>query len=122
MIKKLTCVCCGAPINRVTSRCEYCGTEYDLNDEIPTIKLETFTNPVKEYSACVLIDKDIAAMNGEDYMKYAIEQLAREMLPAVIEGMQIKAQSGYDYEAIRTNMLRIDGRIKMVIPKTSGWR
>ena len=122
MIKKLICVCCGAPINRATCRCEYCGTEYDLSDEIPMIRVETFTNPVKEYSASALINRDLVAMGSEDYMKYAIERLAHEMLPAVMEGMQIRVQSGYDHEAIMTNQQRIDGRIKIVIPNVSGWR
>ena len=26
--KPLTCKCCGAPINRETMTCEYCGTQY----------------------------------------------------------------------------------------------
>ena len=41
-MKNLTCICCGAPINRFNRKCEYCGTEYEIEDEIPKIRFETF--------------------------------------------------------------------------------
>lgn len=122
-MKKLICVCCGAPINRATRRCEYCGTEYNIDSEIPMVRFETFTNPVKEYSASCLIDRDLVAMAGEKYMQYAIEQLAHAMLPAVMEGMRVRVQD-FDYEAHMRNQQRINGTIKIVVPKNveTGWR
>lgn len=122
-MKKLICVCCGAPINRATRRCEYCGTEYNIDSEIPMVRFETFTNPVKEYSASCLIDRDLVAMDGEKYMQYAIEHLAHAMLPAVMEGMRVWVQD-LDYEAHMRNQRRINGTIKIVVPKNveTGWR
>lgn len=117
-MKKLICVCCGAPISRVTGRCEYCGTEYDLSSETPVVRFETFTNPIREYSASVLIDRELVDMSGEEYMQYAIKQLAHEMLPAVVEGMRIKVQDEY-----LIGQQKIDGTIKIVVPKRigTGW-
>lgn len=113
-MKKLTCICCGAPINRITKRCDYCGTEYDIRGDDPMIRIETYTNPVKEYSASVLVNREIAVMCGEDYMKYAIERLAHEMMPAVLEGMQI--QIGEVWSG-GFNDMKVSGRIRIVIPK-----
>lgn len=111
-MNKYICLCCGAPINRATGRCEYCGTEYDIGQSYPVVRFETFTNPVKQYAASVLVDRELTKMSGEDYMRYSINQLAHAMLPAVMEGMQIRVSDDF-----RLDKKRIVGTIKMVIPK-----
>lgn len=113
-MKNLTCVCCGAPINRKTMRCEYCGTQYEIENDIPKIRFETFQNPVKEYKACVYMSDYDAMHYGEEAMKYSIERLAHEMLPAVMEGMEIVRQ--HDIELMQQRLI---GRVKIVIPKNS---
>ena len=112
MIERYTCTCCGAPINRSKMKCEYCGTEYKLENEIPVIRMETFRNPVKEFTACMLIDKYDAVIGGEDYMKFAVEHLARELLPAVMEGMSIRTMPEPSLCGAK-----LYGRVRVVIPK-----
>ena len=111
-MKNLTCICCGAPINRFNRKCEYCGTEYEIEDEIPKIRFETFQNPVREYKACILVNREEIAFGGEDYMRHAIRSLAESMLPAVMEGMSVRI----DDEPL-WDRKQITGRIKMVIPE-----
>lgn len=112
-MKRLICTCCGAPINRIKKKCEYCGTEYIIEDDRPVLNIETFTNPVKEYKACVIVPNEVLFRGGEEYMKAAIHQLAAEMMPAVVEGMQIRTEAN---DPMRCEQ-KITGRIRIVIPK-----
>lgn len=111
-LKNLTCVCCGGRINRATMRCEYCGTEYEIKDNNPIMRIESFQNPVREFRACVLVDDYDLQIGGEEYMKHATNRLCEKMLPAVLSGMRIRAERDY-----RTNMTRLDGSLRIVIPK-----
>jgi len=113
--KKLRCVCCGGYINRHTMKCEYCGTEYVQNIDIPTIRYETFQNPVKEYTACELVADEYLVNGGEQFMENALKRLSEEMLPAIVEGMEVKAERDPIYHETK-----LYGRIKMVIPKDKG--
>lgn len=113
MREALTCVHCGAPINRVTMKCEYCGTAY-REDHGDILKIETYTNPVKEFKACMLVN-EFGLRYGKEYMRYCIEQLANQMLPAVVEGMAIR--TAYND---RTGQQKIEGRIRIVIPEHTG--
>lgn len=110
-LKNLTCVCCGGRINRATMKCEYCGTEYELNGDIPTIRIESFHNPIREYKACVLVDDYALYNNGESYMKHALQKLCEEMMPAVMSGMRIRTEKDYVL-----NKTRIDSSLRIVIP------
>lgn len=111
-MKKLTCLCCGAPINRAKQKCEYCGTEYIIQDETLTINVESFTNPVREFAVCRIIPKEEVAYFGETSLEKNIHRLAEAMLPAVMEGMRIEAEPDFN-----TGGQRLTGRIRMVIPE-----
>lgn len=115
-IKQLTCLCCGAPINRAKKKCEYCGTEYLIEeDEDKVISyVETFQNPVREYTACTLIRRGDIAFGSSRYLEYAIRQLAEKMLPAVMEGMRIHEEYGPDLDT-----KKIIGDIQIVIPENN---
>lgn len=107
----LTCTCCGAKVNRNTYKCEYCGTEYRRDTEIPTIRLETFTNPVKVYRACALVNREEVMRFGNEYMEHCIRHLANEMLPAIVDNMEIRT----DYDPALMQY-RMDGTLRCVHP------
>lgn len=111
-MKNLTCTCCGGRINRATRKCEYCGTEYIIDDDVQTIRFETFTNPVKEFSACAILDKEAVLLAGNDYMEFAVHKLAEQMLPAVVEGMRITVEDNHFLD-----QSKITGRLKIVVPQ-----
>lgn len=113
-MKKLTCLCCGAPINRAKQKCEYCGTEYIIQDETLTINVESFTNPVEEYTACTLVPDEFLKSGGQEAMEYAIHQLAKKMLPAVVKGMRVSRE----YDPFE-NKHRLRGNMRIVIPEHS---
>lgn len=115
-MKKLICTCCGAPINREKRKCEYCGTEYEFDtQDRPFIRIETFHNPVREFAACAVIPRQEAVRYGEEYMKYAINNLAQAMLPAVMEGMRIQVVSDPTVDG-----KKLVARMKVVIPEHVG--
>lgn len=95
-------------------RCEFCGTEYEIKNNVPAIRIEAFRNPVQEYRACVMVDDYELQIGGEAYMKHAINRLCEAMLPAVLSGMRVRMEK--DYMAKQT---RIDGSLRIVIPKES---
>ena len=111
-LKNLTCTCCGGKINRTTMRCEYCGTEYEIKDNNPVIRIETFHNPIKEYKACVLVNDCDINIGGDAYMKFALQELCKEMMPAVMEGMRIRTCQ--DPAKLQTQIV---GSLRIVVPK-----
>lgn len=110
----LTCVCCGAPINRATMRCEYCGTEYEIKDDNPIVRIETFQNPIKTYTAVQTFSEYDLSLGGEELVGFAIRRLAQSMMPSIIEAMEIQAERNSREQSV---VLR--GRLKTVIPKYS---
>lgn len=93
-------------------KCEYCGTEYEIKNDVPIIRIESFQNPVREYSACVFVDDDAINNYGEVCMEHAIKKLCEEMLPAVMYGMKIKTERD-----LKMNKTRVDGSLRIVMPK-----
>ena len=111
-LKNLTCSCCGGTINRSTMKCEYCGTEYEIKNDIPIIRIEKFNNTVKEYKACVLVNDCDISIGGDAYMKYALQKLCEKMMPAVMEGMRVRICQ--DPANLQT---QVEGSLKIVVPR-----
>lgn len=88
-MKKLICPCCGAPINREKRKCEYCGVEFEIEED-KIVKIASFYNPVKEFTACAVVPREKIVHYGQAYMEHTIRELAQAMLPAVMEGMHIQ--------------------------------
>lgn len=118
-LKNLTCTCCGGTIDRRTMKCSYCGTEYAIENDYPVIRVERFTNPVKTYRASLLVNREGVERLGADYMRYCLDRLAHEMLPALMDGMLIRSEFEPEY-----NQFRIDGTLRYVVPERvpdRGW-
>ena len=111
-MKKYICDCCGGQINIKTMLCEYCGTQYK-EDIQRLIKVETYTNPVREYGARYIIPKEMthADVPLEIISEYAIKNLIAEMSKCLAENMVIKHERDY-----ATNAHIFTGRVKIVHP------
>lgn len=110
-----TCECCGGHINRQTMVCEYCGTRYKKeNNEI--IRIETFTNPVRTFTAKFAIDHNIIIDYGpEQASEIAIKELANELSKCIAPMMSVYSEFDIDhYRHI------IAGQIKIVEPVHTG--
>ena len=108
---KYICSCCGGRINRSTMTCEYCGTQYkEENDN--TIRIETFTSPVRTFGAKLIIpDFSIKEMGIQDVSKYAVEALSKELAKAIPPMMKIE----YEHD-ILTLEHKLFGSIKIIQP------
>lgn len=102
-MEKYVCECCGGQIDRVKMQCKYCGTQYKENYDRP-IRIETFTNPVRTFSACVEVE-------SKENAEYAIKALANELSKVIPSVMEVRTE--YD-PRIMTN--RVYGRIKVIQP------
>lgn len=71
-MNKLKCECCGAPLRPAMNRtglyvCEYCGMRYEeKSPDIPPIRIETFTNPIKTLCVKQAVDDNLLRNVGED--------------------------------------------------------
>lgn len=114
-MNKYICQCCGGRINPTTMKCEYCGTEYKKEaDKI--IRIETFTNPVRTFSAKVAIpDNWFREFGVESVSKLAVEQLVKELSESIAPMMEV-----YSDHDIATMQHTFSGRIKIIQPVNSG--
>ncbi len=110
-MKKYICDCCGGQINRATMKCEYCGTAYrEEYDNV--IRLETYHNPVREYTAKVIVPEEMVDSIGpEKSSEYIIDRLAMELSKAIRENMVIVSRA----DPFR-NTQEVAGYIKMIHP------
>lgn len=110
-MKALICECCGGQINPRTYKCEYCGTAYKRDADDNIIRIETFHNPVKEYTSSMEIPPEVSLCLGKDVGRYAVEQLANHLTEAIAECMELV----YTYDPMRMSH-RITARVRMVEP------
>ena len=113
-MNKYICECCGWHIDSRTMTCEYCGTKFKRdNDDV--IRIETFRNPVKTFTACVDIsDDDLASYDGKTIAQWAINSLVSKLSESLYDNMIVE-----DVHDIAYLKHRIRGTIKLVEPKES---
>lgn len=111
-MKKMQCSNCGGRINPTSMRCEYCGTQYKMDDYERVIKVETFSNPIKTYKSGISIPDEIAKHDNYGISKFAVEQLCRNLADAIAENMDIHEE----YDPIHMEH-RVTARVRIVEPK-----
>lgn len=110
-MNKYICECCGGQINRATMKCEYCGTAY-REDSDAVIRVETFSNPVRKYTASIVIPNEIVFGLGEKETAHMVtERLVGKLADAIKENMVMYVeQDPVNYAH------RIRGYVKIVHP------
>lgn len=84
-MEALTCKCCGAPINRDTYKCDYCGTQYKRpTEKLPTLIIER--PGVKVLSSEFKVDDYEIRRLGADYLYneikwHSIQQMMETLIP-----------------------------------------
>ena len=110
-MNKYICECCGGQINRATMKCEYCGTAY-REDFDTVIRVETFSNPVREYTASIILPNEMVGMLGEkETAEMVTERLVGKLAEAIKENMVIRTE----YNPMEYAQ-QIRGYVKMVHP------
>lgn len=106
----LICKGCGGAIDRITFKCKYCGTAYDL---IPKYKLELFSNPVEHIAAEFSIDEYmIQKLGPTEASRIAIEELSKELSKSLPLFMRVSTITDYKYGTVKYR-----GDIHIVRPK-----
>lgn len=108
------CECCGGKVNPATLTCEYCGTKYkrDSADRVPRLYVETFSNPVRTFSAVTLMDRnDLHLLGPHEASKVAVNALTHELAQAIPSHMLVESE--YDPEHMA---YKVRGTIKLVEP------
>ena len=106
----LSCPNCGAPINRVTMKCEYCGTVFE---EVGYRELKIIHNPhAVPIKAVVSVPYEMIHQLGDKESESIIRnELLNEMKPILTEHMDIVCE-----EDPLTWSYRCIGRLRVVPP------
>lgn len=108
---ELKCENCGAPIDPITHRCGYCGTQYHVNEE-RVIIMEHHTSPVLTFQA-----KMVIPAYGEDYYndrtlgEIAMKPLISELSKSLAEGIEV-----YTWHDVLRMERHILGRVRVLKP------
>lgn len=110
--KAYICQCCGGTINRDTMKCEYCGTEYEKNDDQVRLRIETFHNPVESLISRVGIsDEEMRALGPETASKLAMQSICRQLSECLVPFIDVCVENDPC-----TMMHNFAGRLKIVRP------
>lgn len=111
-MKELKCPNCGAPINRSTMRCDYCGAVFksDLNSIIYQIE-----NPkIVPLKTVMKVDNQIAMMNG--YEEYLVDHMAYSLAKQMVKYMDVITQD----DPMR-DQVTVSARVRVVPPNVDIW-
>ena len=113
---KYVCDCCGAPIDRHSMKCSYCGTQYKLENN-NLIRIKTFHNPIQTFAAKVAMDPYLLTELGpKEASEVAMNQLVNELSKCIAPMMEVYSEFDPGYCRHIVN-----GRIKVVQPVHRGW-
>lgn len=115
--KAYICQCCGGTINRATMKCEYCGTEYEKNNDQVHLRIETFRNPVETLACQVgITDEDMMALGPEAASKLAMQKMCRQLSECLVPFIDMRVEHDPC-----TRIHHLEGRLKIVRPVNHTW-
>lgn len=111
-MKELKCLNCGAPINRSTMRCEYCGAVFKEAEPNNIIYVE---HPKVMSLGCLMrIDRITAKYPGiENHIK---DEIAYQLAKKVADAMEMAMEEDYQRDEVL-----IHGRVRVVKPGERIW-
>ena len=112
---KYICECCGGQIDPHTMRCEYCGTQYEKNNE-NVYRIETFNSPVHTFESVYEIDDDVLS-------HYSPQDISRIVMNRLSDQLAQIITPYCEYETVRdfrNFSHKVRARIKIVEPVKKG--
>ena len=111
-MKDYTCEHCGGRIKPSTMRCEYCGTQYKIeNDRV--LRIETFQNPVETFCVEEIIPiEKMKSFGAEQVSEMALKHLTKKLAESITP-MMMQIDSEYDFSISGE---RVRATIKVVRP------
>lgn len=93
-------------------KCEFCGTQYKRDYDNNVFRIETYMNPVKTFTAEVLVNGEyIHAIGAERMSEFALKTLTRKLSDCLASSMVVESEHDYTL-----NQYRVRGTIKLVQP------
>lgn len=83
--KPLICQSCGAPINRQTLKCDYCGTEYERENNGVMINYVVERPGIHKINAKVSLNDEIILHTPEAAQEFVL----RKMRDEIAEGLLV---------------------------------
>jgi hypothetical protein len=116
MLEKIerNCQNCGAPIDRRTMRCEYCGTEYKRVYDSTPIHFTVERPGVHRIRAEVRVDDELIRHRPEAAQKFAMDRLRKGLADGLLDYMKLCTSEEYDP---RNFCHIIRGEVKVVDPR-----
>lgn len=111
-MKELKCPNCGAPINRETMRCDYCGAMFkrDMNSIVYQIEHPKII-PLK---TVMRVDGRFATMDG--YGRYVADSMAHSLAEQLVKYMDVITQD----DPMRDEVI-VSARVRVVPPNVDIW-
>ena len=107
----LICKQCGAAINRSTMRCEYCGTQYKIENQLP-IMVCVDRPQVQTLEAGLSVAREfVVAMSEKELHGYVNRNIAVKLAEAL--------EPNIDYKVVDDAMLGqyiVKGRVRILPP------
>ena len=110
MDNAMICKCCGAPVDRGSLKCNFCGVEYEITPK--PLHIETFQNPVEHFQARFVVENDFFHnLEPEQVSEIAVRQLVKKLSDSIPICMQVtKKEDLYNY------CTEYKGDIRMIRP------
>lgn len=106
-MEQLKCSNCGAPINRETMHCDYCGATFKRDDNFIVCQIER--PKILPVTTAMNFDKDFALMDG--YEKFVVDHVAYQLAEKVAQFMEVTIQ-----EDPMTDQITAYGRVRLIPP------
>lgn len=111
MMEILKCQCCGAPINRATMTCEFCGTQYQRSQN-DILRIETYSDPVVTLrSNRAITDEELKSLGPELASEIALRSICREFADSMMPFIKVDTNLSPGKPA------RVYGTVKFIRPK-----
>lgn len=112
-VKALNCPNCGATIHKYQNFCEYCGSGLSWEDDLPIIKVETYSNPVETLRSRFAIDEvDARHIGPEGVAEIAMNTMTRDLSRQMAQFMVTKNE----FDIARHEYI-FTSEVKVVRPK-----
>ncbi len=106
----LSCPNCGAPINRATMRCEYCGSVF--RESMPNVLVCVEHPKIVPLQAEVFVDNYLSSLlSKEELAREVSSQLTRKIADGLDQLMEIKVKE----DPLHFGTI-VRGRIRVVLP------
>ncbi len=110
--KELKCPNCGAPINRLTMRCDYCGSVFKM--DVHNVIYQVEHPKVVPLKAVMKVDDDIVMLDG--YERCLVDHIADSLADKIAKYMEVDIQ----HDPARCQVT-VSGRVRIVPPNVDIW-